>query len=371
MGVSACYWLAKRGYKVLGLEQFEIPHEKGSHAGQSRIIRNAYFEHPDYVPLLERAYYNWVQLEKQTGMDVYFKTGLLYHGPPGHEMMKGVRETASLYDIPVNHLTRQQLGSGFSPFNIPADLESIYELSAGFIRPEKAVTLYKEEAVKCGADIHINETVLEWTKENAGIKVITDKSIYYSKKLIITAGAWSGKMIPGLNTSLKITRQIIVWVKPTDEKKFMPDRFPCWMVADDKREGVLYGFPYLLKEQFGDPGGLKFAWHHPGEVTDPDHVNRTITKEETADLIQQVAEYIPAVANAALVAAKTCLYANSPDENFIIDHLPDSDGDVTIACGFSGHGFKFVSVVGEILADLSMNGQTGLPIDFLSLKRFQ
>jgi sarcosine oxidase len=371
MGSAACYWLAKRGYKVLGLEQFEIPHEQGSHAGQSRIIRKAYFEHPDYVPLLQRAYYNWQQLEKQTGTQVYFKTGLLYHGPARHEMMKGVRDAASLYDIEINHLTRQQTESKFSQFKILPALENIYERDAGFIQPEKAVALYKSEAVKTGADIRTKETVLEWTKENGGIKVITDKNIYYTKKLIITAGAWAGKMIPGLNTSLKITRQIIVWVKPTDGKMFMPGRFPCWMVADDKREGVLYGFPYLAKEKFGEPDGMKFALHYAADETNPDHIDRNITKKETDDLIQQVAEYIPAVADAALVVAKTCLYTNSADENFIIDHLPGYDKDVTIACGFSGHGFKFVSVVGEILADLAMNGKTSLPIDFLSLKRFQ
>lgn len=370
MGSAACYWLAKRGYKVLGVEQFEIPHEQGSHAGQSRIIRKAYFEHPDYVPLLQRAYYNWQQLEKQTGTQLYYKTGLMYHSPLSHEMMKGVREAASLYDIGVNHLTRQQRESEFSQFKVLPAFESIYEPDAGFIRPENAVALYKEEAVKTGADIRTRETVLEWTKENDRIKVITDKNIYYAKKLIITAGAWAGKMIPGLNTTLKITRQIIVWVKPGDEKIFAPDRFPCWMVADDKREGVLYGFPYLTKEKFGEPEGMKFALHYAGDETSPDHINRNITKKETDDLIQQVAEYIPAVADAALVAAKTCLYANSADENFIIDHLPGYDGDVTIACGFSGHGFKFVSVVGEILADLAMNGKTSLPVDFLSLKRF-
>ena len=370
MGSSACYWLAKRGYKVLGHEQFDIPHDQGSYAGQSRIIRKAYFEHTDYVPLLQRAYYNWQQLEKQTGTPVYFKTGLLYHGPSGHVMMKGVREAASLYDIGISNLTRLQTGSRFSQFNVPPDFESIYEQDAGFLRPEKAVALYKNEAVRSGADIRTNEKVLEWTKKNGSIKVITDKNIYYGKKLIITAGAWAGKMIPGLNSPLKITRQIIVWVKPTDEKMFGPDNFPCWMVADDKREGVLYGFPYLTNEKFGGPDGMKFALHYPGDETNPDHVNRNIAKKETDDLIQQVAEYIPVVADAALVTAKTCLYANAADENFIIDHLPGYDGDVTIACGFSGHGFKFVSVVGEILADLSMNGKTGLPIDFLSLKRF-
>jgi sarcosine oxidase len=371
MGSAACYWLAKRGYKVLGLEQFEIPHDQGAHAGQSRIIRKAYFEHPDYVPLLQRAYYNWQQLEAQTGMQVYFKTGLLYHGPGRHEMLKGVRDASSLYDIEINNLNSQQSVSEFPQFNFLPAFESLYEPDAGFIRPEMAVALYKQEAEKAGADIHTKETVLEWSKGKDEIKIITDRNTYYAKKLIITAGAWAGKMIPELKTTLKITRQIIVWVKPADEKMFLPEHFPCWMLADDKREGVLYGFPYLTNEKFGGPEGIKFALHYPGNETNPDQVNRNITKEEIEALIQQVTEYIPAIGDATLVTGKTCLYANSEDENFIIDHLPGYDGDVTIACGFSGHGFKFVSVVGEILADLSMNGKTSLPVDFLSLKRFQ
>jgi sarcosine oxidase len=371
MGSAACFWLAKREHKVLGLEQFDIPHDQGSHAGQSRIIRKAYFEQPEYVPLLQRAYYNWQQLEDQTGTQVYFKTGLLYHGPANHAIMKGVREAASIHHIEIKNLTRQQSALQFSQFTVPPDFETIYEPGAGFIRPEKAVTLYKDEAVRNGADIHTKETVLEWTKEDGGIKVISDKNIYYAKKLIITAGAWAGKMIPGLNTALKITRQLIVWVKPADEKKFTPEKFPCWLTGDDKRGGALYGFPFLTKEKFGEPEGMKFAWHYPGDEADPDKVDREITKKETDDLIKLVKAYIPAVGDAKLVAAKTCLYANSADENFIIDHLPGYDRDVTIACGFSGHGFKFVSVVGEILADLAMNGKTSLPVEFLNLKRFQ
>lgn len=371
MGSAACYWLAKKGYKTLGLEQFDIPHDQGSHAGQSRIIRKAYFEHPGYVPLLQRAYYNWQQLEKQTGIPVYFKTGLLYHGPASHAIMKGVREAASLHDIEISNLTTTQAASQFPQFKTLPAFENIYEPDAGFIRPEKSVILYKDEAERHGADIHTKEPVLEWTKEKDGIKVITGKNIYHSKKLIITAGAWAGKMIPGLNTDLKITRQVIVWVKPIDEKMFAPEKFPCWLIADDKRKGALYGFPFLTKEKFGEPEGMKFAWHTAGDETDPDQVNRNITPEETNSLVQQVAEYIPAVGDAKLRAAKTCLYSNSADENFIIDHLPGYDEDVTIACGFSGHGFKFVSVVGEILADLAMNGRTGSDIDFLGLKRFQ
>jgi sarcosine oxidase len=370
MGSAACYWLSKRGHRVLGLEQFGIPHLYGSHAGQSRIIRKAYFEHPDYVPLLQRAYYNWQQIEKQTGEQIYFKTGLFYLGSSDHDMIKGVKKAASLYDIGISDLSARQTETEFSQFNVSPGFENIYEPDAGFLRPELAITLYKDEAEKASADVHVKEKVLEWKKENGLMKVITDKNIYLSEKLIITAGAWAGKMIPALNTSLKITRQVIVWVKPVDEKKFLPECFPCWLIADKKRNGALYGFPYLSKEKFGEPAGMKFALHYPGDETNPDHVNRIISKKETDDLIKQVAEYITAVSEAEIVTAKTCLYANTTDENFIIDHLPGYEEDVTIACGFSGHGFKFVSVVGEILADLSMNGKTSLPIEFLSLKRF-
>lgn len=371
MGSAACFWLAKRGYKVLGLEQFDIPHELGSHTGQSRIIRKAYFEHPDYVPLLDRAYHNWQLLGKQTGTKVYYKTGLLYHGPSTHAMMNGVKETATLNDIPLDNLNSQQKDSSFPQFTTPRNFENLYEPDAGFVRPELAVTLYKEEALNSGAEIHTNETVLEWKKENDSIKVTTDKNIYYANKLVITAGAWAGRLMPELNSSLKVTRQIIVWVKPWNEKLFTPDNFPCWIIADNKKKGVLYGFPYLTKENFGEPEGMKFALHHPAVETNPDHVSRIISKAEIDNLIQQVAEYIPAVAEAKIVVSKTCLYTNTEDENFIIDHLPGYDKDVTIACGFSGHGFKFVSVVGEILADLAMNGKTELPVDFLSLKRFE
>jgi sarcosine oxidase len=366
MGSAACYWLAKRGYKVLGLEQFDVPHDQGSHAGQSRIIRKAYFEHPDYVPLLQRAYYNWQQLEKQTGTQVYFETGVIYHGPSHHLLIKGVREAAGIHAVELNKPAKD-----LPQFHLPAGFETLYEPGAGFLRPEKAITLYKEEAIRKGAVIHVHSPVLEWKKENGLIKVLGANDTYNAKKLIITAGAWAGKMIPHLNSPLKITRQLIAWVKPGNEKEFLPGSFPCWLIADDKRSGALYGFPFLREEEFGKPEGMKFAWHHPAAETDPDKVDRNILKQETDELLSWVAKYIPAVGNAKLLAAKTCLYANSADENFIIDHLPGYDGDVTIACGFSGHGFKFVSVVGEILADLSMNGKTSLPVDFLSLKRFK
>lgn len=364
MGSAACYELAARGCRVLGLEQFNIPHEQGSHTGQSRIIRKAYFEHPDYVPLLERAYHNWDQLEIQTGEQVYYQTGIVYHGPAQHAVIKGVKEAAKVHSIQLEK-------KNYSQFSLPTGFETIYEPVAGFLQPEKTVSLYKDEAIKKGAAIHTNEPVIEWKKENKTFKVLTGKETYYAQKLVLTAGAWMEKMAKQLTTPLRVTRQLIIWMKPENKNDFLPENFPCWLIADDKRPGALYGFPYLTKEKFGEPEGMKFAWHHAAEETDPDHVNRDISQKETDELLDWVTEYIPAVANAQLSAAKTCLYTNTIDENFIIDHLPGYDKDVTIACGFSGHGFKFVSVVGEILADLSMNGHTKLPIDFLGLKRFK
>ncbi|MBI5856682.1 MAG: N-methyl-L-tryptophan oxidase [Sphingobacteriales bacterium] len=370
MGAATCYRLAERGCSVLGLEQFSIPHTEGSHAGQSRIIRKAYFEHPDYVPLLNRAYCNWQQLEVLTNEKVYFKTGLLYHGPSHHPVIKGVLESASIHGLELKELTCEQSAGRYHQFKIPTGFKTIFEPDAGFVRPEKTIVLYHDEAIKNGAEIHTNERVFEWRKDSKSITVITDRNTYQCNKLIITAGAWAAKLIPQIHTRLKITRQVVLWVRPEKGEIFETSLFPCWLVADDKRPGALYGFPYLPKDMFGEPEGLKFAWHHPADETDPDKVNREVSEMEIQQLINEVAEYIPAVKHSEIIATKTCLYANSPDENFIIDHLPGYDGDVTIACGFSGHGFKFVSVVGEILADLATEGRTELPIDFLRLKRF-
>jgi len=369
MGSSACYFLAKRGFKVAGLEQFDIPHELGSHTGQSRIIRKAYFEHPDYVPLLTRAYENWKDLEIKTGTQIYFRTGIAYFGQPGNEMMKGVKHSASLYTIPVENLTISSAAKRFPQFKIPPGFEVVYEPEAGFITPENAILLYKEQAIKEGAEINTKERVIEWRKAGNDIMVVTDKNTYQCKKLIITAGAWAGKMIPGLSDKIKVTRQFIAWIKPKKENDFMLNRFPCWMVADDEKPGAYYGFPVLPPTAFEGPVGLKLAYHYPGIITDPDSVNRQTRPEDIGNLIWFLNKYLPGTFE-SVVSTKICLYANSPDENFIIDKLPGFEDHIAIACGFSGHGFKFVSIVGEILADLAMEGVTKHPIDFLSANRF-
>ena len=368
MGSSTCYHLAKQGYKVLGLEQFDIPHELGSHLGQSRIIRKAYAEHPDYVPLLERAYQNWNTLESETGTQVYFKTGLLYFGLPGDSFIKGVHLSSEKYKIPVNSLTTTEREKKYPQFNLPEGYENLEEPDAGFVTPERSILLFTEQAIQKGAVIRTKEKVSSWARSNGNVTVKTNKATYTAKKLVITAGPWAGKMIPGFTSKLTVTRQTVAWMKPKKWNNFTLGNFPCWDIEHDGRS--YYGFPILPVGKFGAPVGLKLAMHYPGgEITDPDNVNRIPKEEDEQILVKALNRFIPDGYEETLVM-KTCMYTNSPDENFVLDYLPNHDKDVVIATGFSGHGFKFASVVGEIMTDLAMKGTTALPIGFLNAKRF-
>jgi sarcosine oxidase len=369
MGSATCYFLAKRGYKVLGLEQFDISHEFGSHAGQSRIIRKAYFEHPDYVPLLEKAYKNWNDLEQETGEELYFKTGLLYAGTSNNEMIKGVKQSAALYNIELEQLNNADTVKRFPQFLFPRNFEILFEPEAGFLPPERSIRLYASQAKKNGATINTNEKVIGWKKDGTNIVVKTDKNSYQCNKLIITTGAWAGKMIPGFSDKIKVTRQFVAWIKTKDDIQFALNNFPCWMVSDDEKHGCYYGFPLLDTKKFGEPAGLKLAHHFQKEVTNPDKVDRQTTENDIQNLKYCLDKYLPGVFD-SILSTKICLYANSPDENFIIDKLPGYEENVSIACGFSGHGFKFASVIGEILADLAIERRSDLPIEFLNATRF-
>ena len=369
MGSSTCYYLAKQGYKILGLEQFDIPHDQGSHAGQSRIIRKAYFEHSDYVPLLERAYENWKKIEEETGAQIYFPTGLLYVGKPQDILIRGVRESALKYAIHVESLSHLEMTARFPQFQIPEGYDVLLEPDAGFVTPERAILLYVEQAIRHGASIHTKEKTISWTKAGASIEVTTSKGIYSCKKLIITAGAWAGSMIPGFSDHLQVTRQVIAWVNPAEWAPFEMGTLPCWMMDEATQSGMYYGFPILPAGKFGGPLGLKVALHYPGQASNPDAVNRTTSVEDESHLIEALHKFLPKGYSSTHVL-KTCLYTNTPDENFVIDFLPGYNDQVVVGAGFSGHGFKFVSVVGEMLADLSIKGKTQLPISFLNAQRF-
>jgi len=367
LGASTCYHLAKRGVKVLGLEQFDIPHEKGSHTGQSRIIRKAYFEHPDYVPLLERAYALWNALEEEADEQVYFRTGLLYIGDSGSSLISGVRKSSSLYNVAVVEKNRSQFEINHPQFQLPDHHTTFFEPDAGFLLPEKAIRLYTSQAIHHGANIRTNQKVISWEQTESGVIVTTAEGTYTADKLVITAGPWAGKLIPGWGNQLVVTRQVLAWIMPKNPDAFRLGTFPCWTLADDDHESIFYGFPILPENGFDGPIGLKLAHHAQGLHTDPDGLDLPPNNEDEKLIVDFLNRFIPGAYHHT-VAMKTCRYTNSKDEHFILDQLPGHD-KVFVASGCSGHAFKFSSVIGEIMADLAMYGKTQLPIDFLGADR--
>jgi sarcosine oxidase len=361
MGSATCYHLAKRGVKVLGLEQFDLAHDKGSHAGQSRIIRKAYFEHPDYVPLLELAYNNWRALEEVSGAELYVPTGLLYIGDSEHAVMKGVKASAAQFGIPLEHAN----ADAYPQIRVSAEQELLFEPDAGFVTPERSVMVHVDEAMKLGAEIRTQVEVRTWREEGYGVVVETSSGSFSADRLVITAGPWTSKLVPLLKPKLEVSRQSLVWVMPEDPEPFQLGKFPCWVIAEEGLPGVYYGFPLLPADRFQGPIGLKLAHHAPAAFCDPDQVDRNIYPEDSLPMVDVLHKYFRKGFK-QLSAVKTCLYTNTADENFIIDQLSGHD-NVYVAAGFSGHGFKFAAGIGEIMADLAMHGMTEHPVGFLKL----
>ncbi len=367
MGAAACHHLAVRGASVLGLEQFDIPHNRGAHHGLTRMIRQAYYEHPDYVPLLRRAYELWHELQDASGTPLLHLNGGLYISPPGGSILKGSLASAREHKLPHELLDHAALADRFPQFQLPPDYQGLFENNAGYIIPELAVGAHVEQALLNGAEIHGHEAIEGFSTDATGVTVKTDRSSYRAEHLVVTAGAWSGRLLRDLGVPLAVTRQILAWTTPRDPAEFAPDRFPCWFIESDTTPGFgHYGFPILP----GSPG-FKIALHKPGSiVTDPDAVVRDPLPGDEDEIRPALARHIPG-ANGPLLALRACLYTNSPDSHFIIDRLPGHHDRLTVAAGFSGHGFKFASVIGESLADLATTGKSSLPTDFLKLDRFR
>lgn len=363
MGSATCHELARRGVRVLGLEQFDIPHTRGSSHGLSRMIRLAYYEHPDYVPLLRRAYERWIQLEEECGRKLLHITGGVYIGPEGHELVAGSHQSAVRHRLDHELLDRTQLAVRFPQFRLPDQCVGLYEPMAGWLEPEKVICAFVEQAMRRGARIHAHEPVRSWTAGAGGVTVKTDRAEYRAEKLIFCGGPWTSSLVHDLGVALTVTRQVMLWVWPRQPELFDPDRFGVWALGHE--DGTLhYGFPMS-----GDGLGLKIAHHARGKPTDPDRVARDPQSGDETSVRNFIGTFMPA-ADGPTLALRTCMYTNSPDSHFIIDHHPAHER-VTLACGFSGHGFKFASVIGELMADLSMHGRTDLPADFLSRARFQ
>jgi sarcosine oxidase len=361
MGSAAFYQLARRGLKVLGLEQYDIPHAMGSYHGLTRIIRLAYHEHADYVPLLRRAYELWRELESAAGRPVLHLTGSVDIARPGHAIFAESLRSAELHGLEHEALTSAELTRRFPAYRFPPDAMALWQPDGGFLEPEAAVVAYVAQGQALGARAQARERVTAWAPSGNGVRVETARGGYLADRLVLCGGAWMATLVPRLATIAVPERQVLAWLQPTEPTLFEPARFPVFNCAVD--EGNYYGFPV-----FAVPGFKFGRFRHFGQTVDPDTMDRECHPVDEEMLRRFAQRYFPGGAGPTM-SLKACMFTNSPDHNFIIDRLPDCP-EVAIAAGFSGHGFKFCSVVGEILADLAERGRTAHPIRMFRLDRF-
>ena len=360
MGSAALYHLAKRGRRCLGLEQFNVPHDRGSSHGVTRIIRLPYYEHSSYVPLVRRAYRLWQELESVTGTRLLHVTGSVDAGPPESSLFEGAKRSCALYDLPHEILTSAELTKRFPGYRLPADSLAVFQPEGGFLLPETCVSSHAMLAQAHGAELHAREKVLSWEPSREGVKVVTKNSHYLARRLVISAGAWISRFVPLLKDQAVPERQVLGWFQPRRPEWFQPDTFPVFNLAVD--EGRYYGLPV-----FGIPG-FKFArYHHREERVDPDTYDRECGDKDE-ELLRGFGErYFPDGCG-SVMSMQTCMFTNTPDEHFVIDVLPGCE-QVIVASPCSGHGFKFSSVIGEILADLVEDGSTSHDISLLRIGR--
>jgi sarcosine oxidase len=359
MGGAALYHLARRGARVLGVEQFTIPHDRGSSHGVSRIIRLAYWEHPDYVPLVRRAYDLWRDLERTTGESLLTVTGSVDGGRPDSRPVEGALAACRAHGLEHERLDAAALTRRFPGYRLPADHVGVFQPDGGFLHAERCVVAHVDAARALGATVHTGEQVIGWTAAGGGVRVTTSRAVYEADRLVIAAGAWLPRLVPAVARSITVERQVVLWTRPLRPESFAADRFPVFYITTP--HGAFYGFP-------DDPSrGFKIGkYHHRHQVTDPDYVDRTCSPEDEATLREGIVHYFPD-ANGPTAAASVCLFTNTPDEHFVIDRMPDRP-EVVVAGGFSGHGFKFCSVVGEMVASLTLDSWAR-PLDLFAIDR--
>ena len=363
MGSATLYHVARRGLRVLGIERFDVPHDLGSSHGESRIIRLAYAEHPDYVPLLRRAYALWRELETQAGEKLLIVTGGIDAGAEDSATVRGSVASCALHDLPHERLDAGALRQRFPGYRLSAQMTAVYQPDAGFLLPERCVVAHVSAARALGAEVRTRERVLRWSASGDDVEVETEQGVYRARRLVIAAGPWARTLVPALQRLAVPERQVMLWTAPLVPQYFECGAFPVFNM--EAPEGRFYGFP-----MYGIPGFKIGKYNHRREtVDDPDLMDRECHAADEAVLRDGIRSYFPD-ADGPTLAMKPCLFTNSPDEHFILDVLAEHP-NVAVAAGFSGHGFKFCSVVGEVMADLVVDGGTRHDVGLLRVGRFE
>jgi sarcosine oxidase len=363
VGSATLYQLARRGVKALAIDPFPIAHDRGSSHGQSRIIRQAYFEHPDYVPLVLAAYRGWAELEARRRRKLLHQVGLLQVGPPTGEVIAGVLASARRHRLPIEEVAPEAIASRWPGLAAPDRSHlGVFEPAAGYLEVENCVRAYVEEALMLGAAALTGESVLSWHATSSEVRVVTESSRFSASRLIITAGAWAAQLLTDLRVPLTVLRKPLFWYRPQGLQYEVQRGCPCFLY--ETAAGEFYGVPNL------EPWGVKVAEHTGGDrVDDPLLVDRDLRAVDHLRVDAFVREHLPHLQGPPSHHA-VCLYTVSPDRHFVIDRHP-AHGNVCYAAGLSGHGFKFAPALGQALADLALDGATELPIRFLAAERFR
>jgi monomeric sarcosine oxidase len=355
VGSAALMHAAQLGARTIGIDRFIAPHNRGSSHGQTRIIRQAYFEHPQYVPLLLESYRLWHELEIARGKSLYCETGLLQVGPADGIVVPGVVRAAKEHGLKVDQISESEINARWSVFRVPEGLIGAFEQRAGYLRVEECVAAHLAAAQDAGAEILAPCEVLDW-EPGSPIRLRTTVGELTTEKLIVTAGPWASQILGGLNLQLEVRRKGVFWFKA--RQTFVDS--PCYLY--ELPQGVFYGFPEI-------GGRMKVAEHSGGiPIENPLLVDPAIEPHEAERVMGFLNQCLPGMAD-GLAEHQTCLYTMSPDEHFIVDRHP-GEPNVIFAAGLSGHGFKFAPVLGKALAAMTLEGGTELPIGFLGLSRF-
>lgn len=359
MGMATGYFLAKSGKNVLMIDAFNPPHEEGSHHGETRIIRFAYGEGAGYVPFVLRAGELWKELESESKKQIFLQTGVINIGDASSMFIKNIVSSSKLHNLPIEQYVVAEAMKKWPGLAVPEHFLTCFEPTAGVLRVEACVDAYKQLALTAGAVLHTNEKVQSITAGNT-VYVKTEKGEYASKQLIVTAGAWATELLQTMDVSIPVTptRKTFAWFE-ADESLYGEQQFPAYCF--ELKSGTYYGFPSI------DGAGLKMGRHDGGDVVNPNEPMRPFDDKDAVDLQKFVSQFLPK--HGDLKFGKTCKYAMTPDEDFIIDFLPEHH-NVLVAAGFSGHGFKFSSAVGEALAELALYGESKQDLGLFKLSRF-
>lgn len=362
MGAQTCWHLASRGQRVLGLDRYDIPNSMGSSHGVHRIIRLAYFEHPLYVPILRRAYELWRQTEQLFSEQLLFVTGSLDIGPSGSPVIEGSLASCKLHSLAHELLDAADVNARYPGYRLPGGYAAVYQADGGFVASERAVIAAATLAMNAGATLRAHEAIVGFDRlTGGGVKVKTTKGTYEAGRLVLSTGAWIGEHVAALKSAAVPERQALGWFRPKNPEHFRLGSFPVSNLKSE--DGHFYQFPV-----WGVPGFKIGRYHHLREQGAADELSREPNAADEDALRSGLKRFFPE-ADGDLLAMRTCMFTNTPDEHFVIDTMPGFD-EVVVASPCSGHGFKFSSAIGEILADLAMDKKPRFDLSPFKIGRF-